>query len=282
MSDGFRVEHDSMGEVRVPAGAHWGAQTQRAVENFPISGRPVPPDVVHALAAIKAEAARVNVELAGLDRAKADAIGAAADAVARGDHDDQFPIDVFQTGSGTSTNMNVNEVVAHLAAEAGQEGVHPNDHVNLSQSSNDTFPSAIAIAAVAKVHRRGEDVARGLPHVHVVVGVDVLAGECGDHLVGVHVRARPRARLEHVDRELVVELARRDAISGGGDALGTVAVEKVEIRVGARCGGLDPAEPTCDRRRDRLAGDWEVPDRLLRLHSPELPLFDSFGHSRRV
>ncbi len=142
----YRVEHDSMGEVRVPAQALWRAQTQRAVENFPISGAPLEPRLVHALARIKAAAAQTNRDLKVLTDEQADAIAAAATAVAQGEHDDQFPIDVFQTGSGTSTNMNVNEVVASLAARAGVE-VHPNDHVNAGQSSNDTFPSAIHVAA---------------------------------------------------------------------------------------------------------------------------------------
>src|SRR3954452_21660718 len=142
----FRVEHDSMGEVRVPADALWGAQTQRAVENFPISGRPLEPALIHALARIKAAAARTNLDLGTLRAEQADAIATAATEVAEGQHDDQFPIDVFQTGSGTSTNMNVNEVVAALARRAGVE-VHPNDHVNAAQSSNDTFPSAIHVAA---------------------------------------------------------------------------------------------------------------------------------------
>ena len=140
---GYRVEHDSMGEVRVPADACWGAQTQRALENFPISGRPLPPALIHALALIKAEAARVNP----LERARKQAIAAAADAVATGEHDAQFPIDVFQTGSGTSSNMNANEVIAHLATRALGAPVHPNDDVNMSQSSNDVFPSAVHLAA---------------------------------------------------------------------------------------------------------------------------------------
>jgi fumarate hydratase class II len=147
-----RTEHDSMGEVEVPADALWGAQTARAVENFPISGQAVPTGVVHALAMLKSAAAEVNAELGGLDRDKAAAITSAADAVAQGRHDDHFPIDVFQTGSGTSTNMNVNEVVARLAHLAGTD-VHPNDHVNMGQSSNDTFPSALRIAATLAVHQ---------------------------------------------------------------------------------------------------------------------------------
>jgi fumarate hydratase class II len=149
MSDGAktRTEHDSMGEVEVPADALWGAQTARAVENFPISGQGVPPEVVHALAALKSAAAQVNAELGGLDRERADAISRAADEVADGQHDEHFPIDVFQTGSGTSTNMNVNEVVARLTHLQSEIEVHPNDHVNMGQSSNDTFPSALRIAA---------------------------------------------------------------------------------------------------------------------------------------
>jgi fumarate hydratase class II len=143
----YRIEHDSMGEVRVPKDALWQAQTQRAVENFPISGRPLEPALIHALAHIKAAAAATNLGLGTLTTEQAGAITKAATAVAEGQHDDNFPIDVFQTGSGTSTNMNVNEVIATLAHQDGVE-VHPNDHVNAAQSSNDTFPSAIHVAAV--------------------------------------------------------------------------------------------------------------------------------------
>ncbi|GAA2375528.1 class II fumarate hydratase [Dactylosporangium salmoneum] len=147
----YRVEHDTMGEVRVPAEALWRAQTQRAVENFPISGRRLPPALIRALARIKAAAAAVNGELGVVEPDVAAAIGAAADRVAAGEADDQFPIDVFQTGSGTSTNMNVNEVVATLASRALDRPVHPNDHVNASQSSNDVFPTAIHVAAAAEL-----------------------------------------------------------------------------------------------------------------------------------
>jgi fumarate hydratase class II len=147
----FRIEHDTMGEVRVPRNALWRAQTQRAVENFPISGRPLAPALVHALAQIKASAAVVNAELGVLDGERSAAIVAAADQVAAGEYDAEFPIDVFQTGSGTSTNMNANEVLATLATRSLGADVHPNDHVNASQSSNDTFPSAIHVAATAGV-----------------------------------------------------------------------------------------------------------------------------------
>src|SRR5256714_3959771 len=140
-----RVEHESMGVVPVPAGARWGAQTQRAVDNFPISARPIPPALVRALALIKAEAARVN----RLDRS----IAEAAEEVAEGLDDDQFPIDVFQTGSGTSSNMNANEVIAHLASQRLGKPGHPNHDVNMSQSSNDVFPSAVHFAAAQGIVR---------------------------------------------------------------------------------------------------------------------------------
>ncbi|MDR2454180.1 MAG: class II fumarate hydratase [Bifidobacteriaceae bacterium] len=146
MSD-FRIEHDTMGEVRVPADALYGAQTQRAVENFPISGRGLEPAQIHALARVKKAAARANLELGILEAAQAEAIEWAAEQVASGAYDDQFPIDVYQTGSGTSSNMNMNEVVARLASQRLGAPVHPNDHVNASQSSNDVFPTAAHVAA---------------------------------------------------------------------------------------------------------------------------------------
>jgi fumarate hydratase, class II len=149
----FRTEHDSMGEVLVPADALWGAQTQRAVENFPVSGQRLPRELIGALASIKGAAARVNGELGVLDPDMARAIHDAAAEVAAGRYDDQFPIDVFQTGSGTSSNMNANEVIAALAARALGRPVHPNDHVNASQSSNDVFPSAIHLAATRMIKR---------------------------------------------------------------------------------------------------------------------------------
>jgi len=164
---GFRTEHDSMGEVQVPASALWGAQTQRAVENFPISGRPIDRRLIRALALVKAEAATVNAglsEVGAVDERIGSAIREAAESVASGDYDEQFPIDVFQTGSGTSSNMNANEVIAHIASEAlGESGsVHPNDHVNASQSSNDVFPTAIHVAAVEGVE---SDLVPALDHL---------------------------------------------------------------------------------------------------------------------
>ncbi len=146
--DGFRTEHDSMGEVEVPQDALWRAQTQRAVENFPISGTRLEDEHVKAIAQVKAAAAKVNAELGVIDQAQADAIRTAAAEIIAGEHLEHFPIDVFQTGSGTSSNMNMNEVLASLAQRAGVD-VHPNDHVNASQSSNDTFPTSIHVAATA-------------------------------------------------------------------------------------------------------------------------------------
>jgi fumarate hydratase class II len=147
MPEDFRTEHDTMGDVQVPARALWKAQTQRAVENFPISGVPIDPALVAALGLIKGAAAQVNARLGVLTEERAAAIAQAAAAVAANAHDGEFPIDVFQTGSGTSSNMNANEVIASLASRELGETVHPNDHVNASQSSNDVFPSAIHIAA---------------------------------------------------------------------------------------------------------------------------------------
>jgi fumarate hydratase class II len=166
-SGDYRIERDSMGEVRVPAHAKWRAQTQRAVENFPVSGQRLERAHIEALARIKAAAAKVNAELGVLDKDLAAAIQEAAAEVAEGRWDDHFPVDVFQTGSGTSSNMNTNEVVATLASERLGAPVHPNDHVNAGQSSNDVFPSAIHIAATAAVTR---DLIPALEHLAAALG----------------------------------------------------------------------------------------------------------------
>ncbi|TVT19127.1 class II fumarate hydratase [Amycolatopsis acidiphila] len=147
----YRIEHDTMGEVKVPVDALYRAQTQRAVENFPISGRGLERAQIRALGLLKAAAARVNARLGVLEPEFAEAIAEAADEVAEGKHDEHFPIDVFQTGSGTSSNMNANEVIATLASRKLGTDVHPNDHVNASQSSNDTFPTTIHVAATEAV-----------------------------------------------------------------------------------------------------------------------------------
>ncbi|HTV12768.1 MAG TPA: class II fumarate hydratase [Acidimicrobiales bacterium] len=150
----FRVEHDSMGEVRVPAAAKWQAQTQRAVENFPVSGQRIEPSLVRALALLKRAAALENARLGIVKTEVAEAVAAAAEEVAEGKWADEFPLDVFQTGSGTSSNMNMNEVLATLAGERLGRRVHPNDEVNASQSSNDMFPSAIHVAATEGITKQ--------------------------------------------------------------------------------------------------------------------------------
>ena len=163
MNRKYRIEHDSMGELRVPADALWGAQTQRAVQNFPISGRPMPRGFIRALGLVKAAAAEVNAGLGLLPKATAAAIRTAALAVAEGGYDAHFPIDVYQTGSGTSSNMNANEVIAHLASRAGRaRTIHPNDHVNLGQSSNDVVPTAIRVGSQLAVV---EDLLPALRHL---------------------------------------------------------------------------------------------------------------------
>ena len=222
-----RIEHDSMGEVEVPAAALWRAQTQRAVQNFPISGRPLPASLIRALARIKGAAARANADLDVVSAERRDAIVAAVAAIVDGQHDDQFPIDVFQTGSGTSTNMNVNEVVSSLAARAGVE-CHPNDVVNASQSSNDTFPSAIHVAAVlaaGPLDQAMGELGQALTHqadvyadavksgrTHLMDATPVTLGqELGGYAATVaHARARVVATLPRV-RELAL----------GGTAVGT-------------------------------------------------------------
>ncbi|MBO9524402.1 MAG: class II fumarate hydratase [Nocardioidaceae bacterium] len=226
--DDFRIEHDSMGEVRVPADALWRAQTQRAIENFPISGTRLEPRHIRALGAVKAAAATVNDRLGVIDHDKANAIRSAAEAVMSGAYDDQFPLDVFQTGSGTSSNMNANEVVASLAARTGTD-VHPNDHVNASQSSNDTFPTSIHVAAATAVaedllpaldvlatslERKAEEFA-GLVksgRTHLMDATPVMLGqEFGGYAATIRIGAE---RLESV-------LPRVRELPLGGTAVGT-------------------------------------------------------------
>ena len=158
MGDDYRTEEDSLGEMRVPADAYWGAQTQRAVENFPVSGIGMSRRFIRALGVVKKAAAQANRDLGLVEDDTAEAIVAAADEVIAGEHDDQFPVDVFQTGSGTSSNMNANEVIANRAAELagaeiGDRVVHPNDHVNYGQSSNDVIPTAMHVAALEAVEK---------------------------------------------------------------------------------------------------------------------------------
>ena len=171
----YRTESDSMGKLKVPADALWGAQTQRAVNNFPISGIPMPREFIRALGFIKFCAATVNAELRLLPKTKATAIRVASRQVIEGEVDSHFPIDVFQTGSGTSSNMNANEVISHLANAARGKGIHPNDHVNMGQSSNDVIPTAIQVSACLAVH---EQLLPALEHLKSVL--DSRAEELDD------------------------------------------------------------------------------------------------------
>ncbi|MEW6166704.1 MAG: class II fumarate hydratase [Pseudomonadota bacterium] len=225
----FRIEHDTLGELRVPADALWGAQTQRAVENFPISQRRMPRDFIRALGLIKACAAEVNGALGLIDARCAAAIAQAALEVAEGLHDGQFPVDVFQTGSGTSSNMNANEVIAHLASARLRRAVHPNDEVNCSQSSNDVIPSAIHVSAAlalrerllpalghlaATIERKGRSLARvtktGRTHL-----MDAMPLRFDQELSGWAQQIRSgHARLESVQPRL-------HALALGGTAVGT-------------------------------------------------------------
>src|SRR5262249_37895818 len=156
----FRIEKDSMGDVQVPAQAYYGAQTQRAVENFPISGQPLPPRLIHALGLVKVAAAVANRDLGKLKPDVAEPIIQAAREVAAGKLDGQFPIDIYQTGSGTSSNMNANEVISNRAIELTdgnrfdkKKPIHPNDHVNMGQSTNDMFPTAIHVAVAVAIRK---------------------------------------------------------------------------------------------------------------------------------
>jgi len=162
----FRIEKDSMGEIKVPRDALYAAQTQRAVENFPISGIPIPRALIRALGLIKQKAAEVNLDLKLLDARKSQAIQQAAAEVAEGKYDLHFPIDIFQTGSGTSSNMNANEVIANVASQIAGEKIHPNDHVNMGQSSNDVIPTAIHVSVYLETV---EQLLPSLNHLHETI-----------------------------------------------------------------------------------------------------------------
>jgi fumarate hydratase class II len=224
-----RTERDSLGEITVPADAAWGAQTERARRNFELSGTRLPADFIAALALIKAAAARANARLGLLPVEVASAIADVALAISRGDHADQFPLDVYQTGSGTSTNMNANEVIATLASRALGKPVHPNDHVNMCQSSNDAIPSAIHLSAVlalrgqlfpaleslSAVMRRRElawatVVKTGRTHL-----MDAMPMTLGQEVSGW------RAQIEQAIERLRASEPRLLALAQGGTAIGT-------------------------------------------------------------
>ncbi len=228
-ASGFRTERDSMGELKVPADAHYGAQTQRAVDNFPISGITMPFPVIRAIGLIKRACAQVNTEFGLLDPDIAASIREAADRVSGGQMAGQFPVDVFQTGSGTSSNMNVNEVLAHVATEIGGQTVHPNDHVNMGQSSNDVFPTAIHVAACLEIHERllpamdhlAETIERRAEELdgHVKTGrthlMDAMPVTIGQELSGW------AAQVRHGAERIRASLPRLEALTQGGTAVGT-------------------------------------------------------------
>ena len=225
----FRTEKDSMGALQVPADALWGAQTQRAVENFPISGLTMPRSFIRALGLVKWAAAGANSELGLLTGPRAVAIQRAAAAVADGEHDAHFPVDVFQTGSGTSSNMNANEVIARLARQSGAEDIHPNDDVNMGQSSNDVIPTAIHVSAALDV---SEQLLPALEHLAEVLGekakenaevvktgrthlMDAMPVTLGQELQGW------TTQVEHGADRIRAVLPRLCALAQGGTAVGS-------------------------------------------------------------
>jgi len=225
----YRTEHDSMGELKVPKDALWGAQTQRAVENFPISGIPMPRQFVAALGLVKWAAAGANSELGLLKSELAIEIQNASLQVVAGQHDEHFPIDVFQTGSGTSSNMNANEVISHLATESMGDSVHPNDHVNMSQSSNDVIPTCVHVSAAIAIH---DQLLPALRHLSAVLEnkadevrdivktgrthlMDAMPVTLGQELDGW------RSQIDHGIERLNDTMKRLTALAQGGTAVGT-------------------------------------------------------------
>lgn len=225
----FRTERDSMGELQVPADALYGAQTQRAVNNFPISGLPMPRGFIRALGLVKVGCATANEKLGLLDSKIADVIRTAATDVAEGKHDHHFPIDVFQTGSGTSTNMNANEVIAHLASELLGDTVHPNDHINMSQSSNDVIPTAIHVSACLEINEQLKPAVQHLIETlhQRIIELDKTVKTGRTHLMdampitlGQELQAWKDQLTDNLER-IENSLTRLSALPQGGTAVGT-------------------------------------------------------------
>ncbi|MCW9014339.1 MAG: class II fumarate hydratase [Gammaproteobacteria bacterium] len=225
----FRTEKDSMGELKVPAGAFYGAQTQRAVDNFPVSGLRVPRSFIRALGLIKAACAEVNRDLGDMDAKTAEAIIGAADEVSAGAYDEHFPIDIFQTGSGTSTNMNANEVIAYVASRSSGQKIHPNDHVNMGQSSNDVIPTAIHVSATLET---AGSLLPALEHLKQVIEkraneLDEVVKTGRTHLMdAMPVRMSQElggwaAQIERGIERLKAVLPRISSLVQGGTAVGT-------------------------------------------------------------
>ena len=225
----YRIERDSLGEVKVPSHALYGAQTQRAVDNFPISDLRFPRTFIRALALIKGAAAMVNRDLGLLEADMATAIEEAARVVADGQYDAHFPLDIFQTGSGTSTNMNANEVVSNLASRQLGRKVHPNDHINMSQSSNDAIPTALQLSAYLAIH---ETLLPALQHLHKTLidkaaDVDPIVTTGRTHLMdAMPIRLGQEiggwaSQIEHGRQRIQATLPRLAELAQGGTAVGT-------------------------------------------------------------
>lgn len=270
MSNDFRIERDSMGEVQVPADALYSAQTQRAVDNFPISALRMPPAFIRALGLIKGAAAWANRELGLLDATLADAVQAAAAEVEAGRHDEHFPVDVFQTGSGTSSNMNANEVIAHLATRRSDRPVHPNDHVNMGQSSNDVIPTAIHVSACLQIDGRllpalehlGETISRRAAELADVVKtgrthlMDAMPVRMDQELGGW------AAQVEDGHARVEGSLVRLRSLALGGSAVGTGINAHPDFgkRVAARLAEVTniPFVSSADHFRDLSSQDAAV------------------------
>jgi fumarate hydratase class II len=252
MTTSFRIEHDSMGELKVPADALWGAQTQRAVDNFPKSGLVMPAAFIAALGLVKQAAARANAGLKLLDPKLAHAVDLAAAEVAAGRHDAQFPIDVFQTGSGTSSNMNANEVIAALASRRAGSPVHPNDHVNMGQSSNDSIPTAIHVSAALMVKR---ELVPALTHLAAVL-------QAKEREVGAVVKTGRTHLMDAMPVTLAQELSGwRTQIENGLQRLAAVQPRLLQLAQGGTAVGTGiNAHPDFGRRfSEELAGLTGVP-----------------------
>ena len=252
MTTSFRIEHDSMGELKVPADALWGAQTQRAVDNFPKSGLTMPAAFIAALGLVKQAAARANASLKLLDPQLAQAVDQAAAEVAAGRHDAQFPIDVFQTGSGTSSNMNANEVIAALASRRAGSPVHPNDHVNMGQSSNDSIPTAIHISAALMVRR---ELVPALTHLAEVL-------QAKEREVGAIVKTGRTHLMDAMPVTLAQELSGwRTQIENGLQRLAAVEPRLLQLAQGGTAVGTGiNAHPDFGRRfSEELASLTGVP-----------------------
>ena len=225
----FRTEHDSMGELQVPADALYGAQTQRAVNNFPISGLPMPRGFIRALGLVKTACASANQKLGLLEKKYADVIRSASNDVANGKYDEHFPIDVFQTGSGTSTNMNANEVISHVATELLGEAVHPNDHINMSQSSNDVIPTTIHVSACLEITEQLQPAVKHLIETlhQRIIELDKTVKTGRTHLMdampitlGQELQAWKDQLSDNVER-IEQSMSRLSALPQGGTAVGT-------------------------------------------------------------